>query len=75
MELNKIRLDPSKLKQARGHRKVKEVAALVGVTPQMLCNYEAGTHDPSSSVVLRLCLLYGLEITALRAERQILLAA
>lgn len=75
MELSKIKIDANKLKQARGSRKIKDVAALVGITPQMLCNYEAGTHDPSSSVMLRLCLLYGIAITSLKEEGQIFLAA
>lgn len=65
---DKITLDAKKLREARGSRKVREVAELTGITPQMLCNYEAGTHSPNASTLLRLCLLYNVDIRTLKKD-------
>lgn len=33
----------------------KDVAAAVGVSMQAICNYEAGTRDPSLDILCKLC--------------------
>lgn len=53
-----IEFDAQKLREARGDRSQTEVAQAVGITKQMLWNYENGQGDPSSAVVLRLCVFY-----------------
>lgn len=57
-ELKNIEFDTQKLREARGDRALTDVAQTIGVTKQMLWNYENGYGDPSSAVVARLCLLY-----------------
>jgi transcriptional regulator with XRE-family HTH domain len=57
-DLKQIEFDGQKLREARGDRALSEAAQAVGVTKQMLWNYENGHGDPSSAVVARLCLLY-----------------
>jgi transcriptional regulator with XRE-family HTH domain len=61
MNVSRVVFDHKKLRQARGVKRVKDVADAVGISPSMLCNYEAGTHNPSPTTLLRLCLLYGIE--------------
>lgn len=34
---------------------VKELAAAVGLTPQAICNYEAGDREPSIAIIIKLC--------------------
>jgi transcriptional regulator with XRE-family HTH domain len=74
MSLVNIYLDYEKLKKARGLRRVKDVAAMVGITPNMLCNYEAGSHKPPADTLLRLCFLYGIRIEDLMKEQKNLAA-
>jgi transcriptional regulator with XRE-family HTH domain len=57
-DLKHIEFDAKKLREARGDRALIEVAQAVGVSKQMLWNYENEQGDPSSDVVVRLCLLY-----------------
>lgn len=34
---------------------VKDLASAVGLTPQAICNYEAGTREPSIATLIKLC--------------------
>lgn len=46
-----------RLKEIRTERglRQKDVAAAIGVTLQAICNYEAGTRDPSLDILCKLC--------------------
>lgn len=57
-DLTCIEFDGQKLREARGDRPMVNVARAVGISKQMLWNYENGQGDPSSDVIVRLCLLY-----------------
>lgn len=58
-DLKHIELDAKKLREARGDHTASAVAQAVGISRQMLWNYENGQGDPSSAVLARLCLFYG----------------
>jgi len=60
-----IKIDPEKLRQARGERGLSESARAIGVTRQQLWNYENDCGEPPSSVIAKLCLLYGVSIQSL----------
>ncbi len=64
-ELKDIKIDPEKLRQARGDRGLSESARAIGVTRQQLWNYENDCGEPPSSAIARLCLLYGVSIESL----------
>lgn len=51
-------VDPAKLAKARGERLLRVVAERVGVHPNQLRQIEQGKSNPSSTTLLRLCLLY-----------------
>lgn len=57
-DLTCIEFDGQKLREARGDRSLTNVARAVGISKQMLWNYENGQGDPSSDVIVRLCLFY-----------------
>lgn len=57
-DLKDVKFDFQKLREARGRRAQAHVARAVGISKQQLWNYENGLHDPSSDVVLKLCLFY-----------------
>jgi len=57
-ELENIKIDPAKLRAARGDRKLSEVARVVGVSRQNISNYEKGHNQPSAVILARLCILY-----------------
>jgi len=56
--LQHIEFDGLKLREARGDRQLTEVARIIGISKQRLWNYENGLYDPSSDIVVRLCMLY-----------------
>lgn len=64
-DLKNIRIDPTKLKLARGARGLTESARSVGISKQSLCNYESGRSEPPSSAIAKLCLLYQVPIDQL----------
>ncbi len=64
-ELKDIAIDPVKLREARGERKLTKVAATIGISKQRLWNYENGLYDPPSDVIARLSLLYKIPIERL----------
>lgn len=63
--LSGIKIDAGKLVKARGQLTHAQVAAAVGVSSQHLWNMEKGRSKPSADVLLRLCLLYGLDCRSL----------
>lgn len=63
--ITNIRVDPARLKEARGDRSPSAVAREVGVTRQQIWNYENGHSAPSGDIVARLCRLYGVDIEQL----------
>lgn len=56
-----VGIDAGKLVAARGQLTPAQVAGAVGISPQHLWNMEKGRSKPSADVLLRLCLLYGLD--------------
>jgi transcriptional regulator with XRE-family HTH domain len=56
--LENIKIDPVKLRAARGERKLSEVALIVGVSEQNLWNYENGHNQISAVTLAKLCILY-----------------
>lgn len=64
-ELKSIRIDPAKLRHARGNRGLTESAVAVGLTKQQLWNYENGQGEAPSSAIAKLCLLYQVPIETL----------
>lgn len=73
--LNKLEIDPQKLKAARGERPIQEVAKILGITRQQMWNYEAGERLPPANKLLRLCVLYGIDIADLVKNREKFLLA
>lgn len=65
MDLRKLRLDPVKLREARGDLPRKRVSEEVGVTSAQLCMIETGRSRPSAELLARLCVLYGVNVTDL----------
>lgn len=64
-DLQEIKIDPEKLKAARGERGLTAVASAIGISKQQLWNYENGLSEPSSSTIAKLCLLYQVSIESL----------
>lgn len=56
--LHEIKIDPVKLKAARGERGLTEVARIVGISKQQLWNYENGISELPATTIAKLCLLY-----------------
>jgi predicted transcriptional regulator len=63
--LTEIRIDPAKLRAARGDRSIASVAREIGISRQQLWNYENDLAAVSANVIARLCHLYGVQITDL----------
>lgn len=63
--LPEVRIDPNKLREARGERVQSHVARDVGIDRQRLSDYERGVCDPPADVLARLCILYGIDISHL----------
>jgi transcriptional regulator with XRE-family HTH domain len=61
-------IDPQKLKQARGARRVGEVAQVVGVTPTYIYSIERGLRAPSDGLLAKLCREYRVPVTRLINE-------
>lgn len=61
-ELRNLCFDPAVLSAARDQAKLtlEEVSNVVGVSVGSLSHYELGRRRPDPTVLLRLCLLYGL---------------
>lgn len=60
--LKDLKIDPEKLRSARGARKLTEVAESIGITKQRLWNYESGLYSPPANVIAQLCFLYQVKI-------------
>jgi transcriptional regulator with XRE-family HTH domain len=58
MELQKVKLDPNKLRDLRGERSQTDVGTAIGVTGGQISNIENGAKKPSAEGLLRLMLLY-----------------
>lgn len=63
--LSQIKIDPQKLKAARGDRGLTEVARIVGISKQQLWNYENGLSELPAATIAKLCLLYRVPIEQL----------
>jgi len=63
--LSQIKIDPKKLKAARGDRGLTEVARIVGISKQQLWNYENGLSELPGTTIAKLCLLYQVPIEQL----------
>lgn len=68
--LSQIRIDPQKLKAARGERGLTEVARIVGISKQQLWNYENGFSELPAATIAKLCLLYQVPIEDLTNAAQ-----
>lgn len=64
-KLEQIKIDPLKLRAARGDRKLTEVAQNVGISKQSLWNYENGHNEMPAVTVAKLCILYQIPIESL----------
>jgi transcriptional regulator with XRE-family HTH domain len=72
-EMEKIKIDPAKLRTARGDRKLSDVARTVGISKQNLSNYEKGHNQPSAVILARLCILYETRIENLVTAGEVFL--
>ena len=59
------RIDPDKLREARGNRTATSVVAAVRISRQHLWQSETGKRAPGSEVLAKLCWLYDIDISAL----------
>lgn len=72
-ELEQVKIDPGKLRAARGCRKLSEVARIVGVSKQNLWNYENGHNQMSAATLAKLCILYKTPIEKLTTADELFL--
>ncbi len=75
MEINDIQsaeIDPSKLQGARGNRSPSEVARALGIPYQHLWAIENGKRNPSASLLVKLCLFYGVDLSDIVTEKKML---
>jgi hypothetical protein len=66
-QIQKLRFDPSKLKQARLDRfpdlSANKVATkMLGIHRERLWQYENGNEKPSPTTLAQMCALYGVEL-------------
>jgi len=57
-DLTKIEIDGAKLKEARGNAGLSRSALYLGVSRQMLWNYENNLYQPSASFMSRASIYY-----------------
>ena len=71
-DLLNIFIDPAKLRDAREKSGLtqEEVGNRCGVTYQQISHIERGNKQPSSSLLIRLCALYGVELAEVTTEAQ-----
>lgn len=50
-----IRVDPAKLRQARGDKKSTDLARALDISKQRMWNYENGIRDIPESVLRQIC--------------------
>lgn len=72
-DLKDLKIDPERLRAARGERTQTEVAEKIGVTRQHIWNWESGTANPPSPALAQLCLLYGVSVESLTNAQDIFL--
>lgn len=75
MEINDIQnaeIDPSKLQAARGDRSPSEVARALDIPYQHLWAIENGKRNPSASLLVRMCLFYGVDLADIVSEKNLL---
>lgn len=65
MFIQEIKIDPERLRKARGSRSPSVVASELGITRQRLWQIEAGNGVPSGDIVARMCELYGKDVREL----------
>lgn len=63
---SKSRIDPLKLKAARGRRSIDVVSGVIGVSPKLLDLIEHG-QEPHGDVLAQLCWLYDVKVSDLVA--------
>ena len=67
--LQELRIDPDKLRAARGSRKAASVARLLGISRSSLNHYEKGRQNPPGDILARLLTFYGVNIADVTNER------
>lgn len=78
MDIETIRnadIDPAKLKAARGEMPVPDVAKLFNIHRKHIYAIESGSRKPSSPLLIKLCLLYGVGLNDIIRDEKILCAA
>jgi transcriptional regulator with XRE-family HTH domain len=70
MDITRLEVDGKKLQEARGDRSPGKVAAQLGITYTQLWNIENGKSKPSADVLVRLCALYGRDISEFTIEAE-----
>ena len=62
MENLQVSIDPQKLVEARAGRPASQVARALGLSRQLLWNYENGHAKPSAEKLAQLCFYYQIPI-------------
>lgn len=75
MYVRDLKIDPAKLEKARGRRTRAEVAKAVGVSRVQIWHLENGKSRPSSDLLVKLCTLYGVDLSDITSEGQNFLPA
>jgi transcriptional regulator with XRE-family HTH domain len=73
LELEHIKIDPLKLRAARGDRKLIDVARAIGVSKRSLWNYENGHNEMPAATAAKLCILYKISIETLTTADEVFL--
>lgn len=72
-ELGQIKIDPLKVRAARGDRKLIDVARAIGISKQSLWSYENGHNEMPAATVAKLCILYKIPIEKLTTTDEVFL--
>jgi hypothetical protein len=73
-ELEHIKIDPLKLRAARGDRKLIDAARAVGISSQRLWNYENGHSEMPAAIAAKLCILCQTSIEKLTTADELFFA-
>jgi predicted transcriptional regulator len=73
-ELEHIKIDPLKLRAARGDRKLIDAARAVGISGQRLWNYENGHSEMPATIAAKLRILYRASIEKLTTADELVFA-
>lgn len=69
--IEQVKIDPVKLRQARLSKGIPLTAAakLIGVSKQHLNNFESGRKIPMGTQLVRMCVLYDLQIAGIISDQ------